>query len=289
MKRFWRIVLGLAFSISGALAGSNIDPANSVSQSSFIGAIDWRPGADLGAAINQYYCSGFLYGSQIGWINLGNSAPLDGVRFRNDAAKDFGVNVLPSGALRGFAYGANIGWVSFEEQGNPRVDWLTGRLSGSIYSANAGWISLGTGEASVRVENIGQPQDLDNDTLPDAWEISRTGSLTSLSADGDADRDGQNDRDEFLAGTDPLDRDEKLGPIVLSHESGATSLRWPSKAGYLYLLEKRASFQSGEPWISMTPAALVGAGTEMTFLFSSAQASLGFFRVRAFPPLTKLN
>lgn len=284
-------VLGSALAVVSAAGASNVDPAHSWSRSAFIGDVDWRPNSELGASINQFYCSGFLHGAQIGWIQIGSGAPLDGVRFRNDSADDFGVNVLPGGELRGFAYGANIGWIAFEQTGNPRVDWSTGRLAGKIYSANAGWIWLDEAGASVRVESIGKPQDLDGDSLPDAWEISRAGSLTVLAPASDSDLDGQTDRDEFLAGTNPLDRMEKLGPILLVDGSGTAemALQWPSKAGHLYQIEKRSSLEPGSAWQTLNPAPVLGVGGQMQFALSPQALSPGFFRVRAFPPLSKIN
>lgn len=285
MRRVWRTILAVALSATGARGVSNVDPAESTAVSAFIGAIDWRPNAEHGASVNQYYCSGFLHGAQVGWIQLGSAAPLDGLRYRNDSAEDFGVNVLPTGGLRGFAYGANIGWISFEERGNPRVDWATGKLLGSAYSANAGWIALDGAGASVRIENIGTPQDLDKDGLPDPWEIARAGSLASLSSAKDSDGDGQMDLEEFVAGTDPLDRSDRLGPLVIIDET----LRWPSKAGHLYVVEKRASLEPGQGWRPLTAVPLMGTGLEMSFGVSNAAPAPGFFRVRAYPPLSKVN
>ena len=48
------------------------------------------------------------------------------------------------------------------------------------------------------------PGDTDEDGLPDAWEMTRFGSLAASGSD-DSDTDGSNNRNEFLAGTDPKD------------------------------------------------------------------------------------
>lgn len=286
----WKSISLLALSASLAGAASNVDPAHALIESAFIGQIDWRPSAEFGAAINQYYASGALYGAQVGWIRLGSGAPLDGIRHQNDSADDFGVNVLPTGALRGFAYGANIGWIAFNAQGNPRVDWTTGQLHGSIYSANCGWISLEVLGRSVRLESIGPAPDTDGDGLPDPWEIARTGTLTKFSATSDSDGDGQTDREEYLAGTDPLDAADRLGPIDLTIDAtGAMAVHWPTKPGYVYLLEGRVSLQPEVHWETLTGAPVVGNGSAVAFPLSSAPSSSAFFRVRAFPPLTRVN
>jgi hypothetical protein len=291
MQRILQAIVGSSLAVACAAAGSNVDPEHRWSESDFIGQLDWRPGAEHGAAINQYYCSGHVFGPQVGWIRLGSGAPADGVRYRNDAAGDFGVNVLPGGELRGFAYGANIGWIGFEQSGNPRVDWNTGQLSGAAYAANAGWIWLDQGGASVRVESIGEPPDLDNDGLPDAWEISRAGSLAALGSDADADLDGQTDWDEFLAGTNPLDMTENLGPVVLVERApgGGKAIQWPGQAGHLYLVEKRSSFEPGSVWQAVNSTPLAGVRGAMELALAASEASSGYFRVRAFPPLSKIN
>ena len=89
---------------------------------------------------------GYIYGANVGWINLGDGTPANGTSYTNTSATDFGVNCSAGAAgeknLRGFAYGANIGWVNFEATGNPRVILNTGRLRGYVWSANSGWINL---------------------------------------------------------------------------------------------------------------------------------------------------
>lgn len=285
MRRLLSILLA-AGAAAALFASSNIDPDFAQVEAALIGEIDWRPDAEFGAMINQYYCSGFLKGAQVGWIKLGSGTPRDGVRYRNDSPQDFGVNVLPSGALRGFAYGANIGWISFDERGGARVDWTTGTLSGSAYAANAGWISLESG-TGVRVDRVAESPDLDNDGLPDAWEIAYAGTLTVLHGNRDSDGDGASDREEFLAGTNPLDKAEKLGPVTLEVTSNVQSLTWPSKAGYLYLVERRASLQPGSPWIAVNIQPVIGTGNLIEYNLP-ALAGSGFYRVRAYPPLTRL-
>ncbi|MGA0846384.1 MAG: hypothetical protein ACO3RV_07575 [Luteolibacter sp.] len=49
--------------------------------------------------------------------------------------------------------------------------------------------------------------DSDADEIDDAWEITRFGNLGTAGAGTDADSDQWSDRDEFIAGTDPLDSD----------------------------------------------------------------------------------
>lgn len=276
----------LAAAVVITSAQSNIDPAHAIISVDSIGALHWAPSPQDGAVINQYYASGYLYGANIGWISLG-STPQDKFRYRNNSATDFGVNLTPAGELRGFAYGANIGWINFEMNGNPRVDWNTGRLSGRVWSPNIGWIDLQTASHDLRLDSLPAPSDSDADGLPDAWEIFHASNLTSFSASSDSDHDGQSDLHEFLAGTDPTDPDDLLFVDVEVLSSPRNSvLQWPTKPGYLYYIDQRPSFQASAPWTSATPAAIVGTGAQSTLTLPSTAAAT-FYRVRAYPPLSR--
>ncbi len=136
----------------GDQAASTIDPAHRFAWSANLGWSDWfADGAD-GVVIGQSYCSGSVYAANVGWISLGNGAPLNGTKYQNNSPSDFGVNLDETGNLRGYAYGANIGWLNFEDQGSPKVDRLSGKLSGAVWSANCGWISLGDSSAYLQTD-----------------------------------------------------------------------------------------------------------------------------------------
>lgn len=283
-----RLLILAAASLLGAHADTNIDPAHSRSGSDFIGEIDWRLSDVSGAEITQYFCSGFIYGSSVGWINLGSGQPANGVAYANNSAVDFGVNVSPAGQLTGFAYGANIGWINFAPTGNARVDWTTGKLSGSAWSANAGWIPLASTADYLRIDSLAQLPDTDGDGLPDAWEIQMAGSLNVLSADADTDHDGQTDLQEYLAGTNPLDPTDFLGPLHLTVTQEGNDLTFPTKRDYVYRIEQHPPFGSGL-WAPALAAPLTGTGSEQKIHLPPNSSQLFFYRLAAYPPLTRLN
>jgi hypothetical protein len=269
-------------------AQSNIDPAHSLSASDFIGQINWRPG-DYGAAINQYYSSGFLYSPNVGWIELGAGVPVNKLHYQNNSAADFGVNVDSTGALSGFAYGANIGWINFEQTGNPKVDWLTGKLSGKIYSANAGWIYLDGSDFYVRISSIAPGADSDADGLPDAWEIAVAGNLETLSGSRDADHDDESDLAEYIAGTSPLDPNDVLALQITNVAAAGQVIEWESKPNVVYRLEQRASFDSGNSWQDAGYPPQNGNGGVLTLTLNAETEQTGFYRIHAYPPLTQIN
>lgn len=279
--------LTLVAPIGSPALRSNIDPTRDASVSEAIGVIDWHPDGETGARINAYYCGGYLHGASVGWIQLGAGVPANKHQYSNQSAEDFGVNVAKDGALRGFAYAANLGWLQFESSGNPRVDWTTGKLSGAVWSANAGWIQLDGAGATVYAASAAASEDTDGDGLPDAWEIAESGVLTTLAAGGDADRDGVADRDEYLGGTAPLNRADFLGPVSLAvaSPSGLATLRWPTKAGYLYQIDRRDSLSPETAW---QPAGgrISGTGAIAARQLSGTSAAQSYYRVRVFPPLS---
>jgi hypothetical protein len=278
------LALFVALAIFRTAADSNIDPAHTLSSSDFIGVLNWRPLDNTGATINQYYCSGFIYGSSVGWINLGSGTPANGLSYQNNSAKDFGVNVSPAGELSGFAYGANIGWINFAPAGNPRVDWTTGKFSGSAWSANAGWISLANDSNYLRIESLAALPDTDSDGLPDAWEIHMAGNISLLSANADTDFDGQSDLQEYLAGTDPLDSNDFFGPVRIAITTTGTDLEFPTTKNRVYRIEQHGPFGYAN-WIPAATAPVIGDGTTATLHLDRSSVDL-FYRVVVYPPLT---
>jgi len=286
MRRQFVIVVALA--LFGAKAESNIDPAHSLISSDLIGNLEWLPSAESGAVISQYFCSGYIYGGSIGWINLGSGTPANGLAYQNNAASDFGINVSAAGELRGFAYGANIGWVNFAPPGNPRVDWGTGKLSGAVWAANVGWIPLTNATQFIRIESLPDLPDTDGDGLPDAWEIQVAGTLTALNGSSDTDHDGQSDLDEYLAGTNPLDPADFLGPLRLTVNSGAKELQFPTKSNYVYRIEQHGAFGSGI-WSAAPTPLITGTGATAVVQLQSNPDHLFFYRLVAYPPLSQVQ
>ena len=113
-----------------ATAQTTINSANRLAYGANVAWMDLRADGVNGVAVGEYVCSGFIYASNIGWMNLGGGNPANGVRYQNNSASDFGINHDGRGNLRGSAYAANVGWISFEDRGAPTVDLLTGNFSG---------------------------------------------------------------------------------------------------------------------------------------------------------------
>lgn len=127
--------------------------------------------------------------------------------------------------------------------------------------------------------------DTDNDGLPDWWEMEYFNNLTTASASTDIDQDGISDAAEFAAGTDPLSNQDQLGVVAGSTSSAQGEefvLRWPSKAGRLYVVELSDNLSG---WTAATPV-LVGTGVQMEHRLPLQGQFRKFGRVRVFPALT---
>jgi len=232
------LICSIVAAATGALGATTINSVNKFAYGGNIGWLSAEADATNGAVIGEFVCSGFIYASNAGWISLADGMPIDGVRYQNNSAGDFGVNHDGRGNLQGLAYGANIGWIRFETNGAARVDLKTGRFSGSAWSANCGWISLSNAFAHVQTRFLQPSVDSDGDGIPDAWELTYTNSLTVFTASTDTDGDGTADVNEFLADTDPLDANDHLRITLFATMFGdgseTNTLTWTSRESRCY-------------------------------------------------------
>ncbi len=252
-----------------------------------VGWINARGNVSDGAVIGQFYGTGYLYGANVGWIRMGSGTPANGYAYANDSAMDWGVNHDGVGNLRGMAYGANIGWVVFEDIGDPRVDLANGNLSGYVWGANVGWISLSNQVAFVQADTLDPGPDTDGDGIPDAWEYMMAGDLETLGPHpDDYDGDGVSDYHEYLAGTDPLDPDDRFEIVAIDRTGHTNTLSWTAVSTRLYRIETTDELKTnGTVWvdsglgvISPDPSAIMSRDIVQT-------NDMEFIRARVILPL----
>ena len=266
-------------------AATTIDPLNRYAYGANIGWMDGYADGANGAVISDYVCSGYIYAANVGWINLGSGSPTNQIYYQNLSANDFGVNQDGLGNLRGYAYGANIGWVNFETTGAPKVDLRTGIITGYVYSANCGWISLSNSVAFVQTDTIDQGL-MDTNGLPIAWELINFGH-TGVDPNADPDGDGMNNREEYLAGTNPNDPNSDLEITAFSATVGGTNatVTWESVLTRNYYLQKRLSLDPGSPWLDSGLGLISPDGASTTRLLTDTNAPERFYRAQAVRPL----
>jgi hypothetical protein len=108
--------------------------------------------------------------------------------------------------------------------------------------------------------------DLDNDGLPDAWEIEFSGSPTGFHPDEDDDADGFTNREERAAGTDPTD---PLSFFALANEynPGGPVLSWFGMPGRTYTIHYCTNLLDATPWRVLPGAFRIpGAGEPIQIL-----------------------
>jgi hypothetical protein len=271
-----------------AHATTTIDATNRYAFGANIGWMNWRGDTNNGAVIGEYVCSGSLYSANVGWISLGNGAPLNGIQYQNASTNDFGVNHDGFGNLRGYAYAANVGWINFETNGAPHVDLTTGKLSGAIYSANCGWISLSNGFAHVQTTTIPAGADTDGDGIADAWERQKFGNLITADATSDADTDTFTDRQEYLADTNPNDSGSYL--FITDFDPGTDGtlpkLTWTSVLSRQYRIQKTLDL-APSLWTDSGLGLIPADGNTTARDFPDTNAPVRFYRVEAVRPLSQ--
>ena len=128
--------------------------------------------------------------------------------------------------------------------------------------------------------------DIDNDGLPDGWELDYAINLGVLGVAGDplsskdSDGDGAHDRAEYAAGTHPLDPGDRFEVIDLQTTGTTLHPRWKSVVGRLYRIHYSIDLVN---WYYVG-AEYEGTGLELTAQISKllfAGQEQGFIRIEA--------
>src|SRR3981081_1986750 len=75
-----------------ANATSTINSTNAYAWAANLGWTNGRPSAADGVVISEFVCSGYIYGANFGWINVGNGFPVNNIQYQNNSVTDFGLN-----------------------------------------------------------------------------------------------------------------------------------------------------------------------------------------------------
>lgn len=268
-------------------AGSTIDGSDRYAFGANVGWLDWLADTNDGALAGDYTLSGYVYSANVGWVNLGNGAPANGIYYQNNSATDYGVNNDGLGNLTGYAWSANVGWITFEQTyGQPKVNMLNGQLSGYAWSANCGWISLSNSVASVKTDSL-YAGPLAPNGLPIPWLLSYFGT-TNIAANADPTGKRMSIAQDYAAGTNPTNVNSVLRITATHFTPGGTnaSLAWNSVSTRYYYIQKnldlRTTNWSDSGLAQITPS----AGATTTAAFTDTNAPNRFYRIKVIKPLT---
>jgi hypothetical protein len=162
-------------------------------------------------------------------------------------------------------------------------------LSGFVFSANAGWISLSNAVAFVQTDRIDPGDDSDGDGIADAFEFLWTGGLATMNATSDLDGDGFTDRQEYLAGTNPVDPGDYLRVTSFSVNSSPANpvVEWTSRPTRFYHLLQRPDFTTNSVWLDSGLGLIApDAGPTTTRVISGVPGLQHYLRVEAVRPLS---
>lgn len=125
--------------------------------------------------------------------------------------------------------------------------------------------------------------DADGDGIPDSWEYLYYGAVNGAAATGDNDQDGLNNRDEYLANTDPHDAASsfKIDSIV-ADPGQPVRISLKTSAQRFYTLYKSDDLGLTTPWSAIQGPVI---GTDGVLIFEDTfTGTRGFYRVAVGTP-----
>lgn len=163
---------------------------------------------------------------------------------------------IPAGVALGSATGA-FSWTPTESQ------------SGNVYTFTVTVTDNGTGHLSASETFTVTSAD-----YYDSWSEAIDWNVADSGRDDDPDADGLTNYEEFLAGTNPLNKNSALRISSIKLIGDEVEIRWPSIAGRVYTVEQATKLRGA--WKS-AKAGIVAESDETRFV--TPRVDSGFFRV----------
>jgi hypothetical protein len=128
--------------------------------------------------------------------------------------------------------------------------------------------------------NLTLGEDSNGDGLPDAWQRRINADLSKVTPDGDADKDGMSNLDEYLAGTYAYDPESGFLLTILRSENDVPVLEFTAINGRTYTLQGSPDLQDWKP----VQFRLVTGGGESPLLTAYSAADIRNVQVSVVTP-----
>ncbi|MBM3847944.1 MAG: hypothetical protein FJ405_16870, partial [Verrucomicrobia bacterium] len=120
--------------------------------------------------------------------------------------------------------------------------------------------------------------DLDSDGLPDVWETIYDFDVNAPNGDGDVDRDGFSNLDEYLAGTDPRNASSGLSIGAILQTAEGIKIRFNGVTGRSYSIQHRDVLPNGA-WKTLGSVPAVLSDQTVEVLDASPGTSQRYYRL----------
>ncbi len=286
----------LEYDHTGSGAGSNLDGTISTKDG---GTTTWSSGNDgnwtFEARIKFEECSnGFIF-----WLGTGTQRILVEVyadRTQDNGAQDFNVAHDNEDGL------FHIYRIVNDSQNGKYHVWRDGErltaVAGADYDAIASEERMLLGDYTgggfgddfkVEIDYVAYDQtgaflptgaDADNDGLPDSWEYLQFDDVVSGAPGEDPDGDGKTTAEEYLADTDPNDKDSVLRIESISElTAGNFTIVVPDTSPQRnYTLYRSATMENVASWTPVS-SATIGTDGNLTFVNTPGAGDTYFYRV----------
>jgi hypothetical protein len=177
-----------------------------------------------------------------------------------------------------------LGTVTFGrlQANTPRFDLAIGRAVAYANFVTTTGAVLDQAKDGIVFQGVTpDPNDTDLDGLPDSWEIRYFGSIEKFNWSDDPDGDGSDNLHEFLADTDPTDKNSYLRIRSISSMSGGVSIEWMGGIQATQYLQRCLTLDATkllweDVFTNPPPTPVTGSNTQFF-----GTNNLMFYRIRA--------
>jgi hypothetical protein len=137
----------------------------------------------------------------------------------------------------------------------------------------------------MQTDTIPGGTDSNADGLPDAWERTYFGTI-SINPNADADGDGMSNRQEYLAGTSPINAADRLKITTFTSSPGGTNvtLNWSTVLTREYFVQ-RSTDLANQVWTDSGLGVIAPTNTSTSRSINGSFVTNRFYRVQALRPL----